>query len=44
MTQAQFILLYNDFLAHAKGKTLFAQVEPAAGGTAGYARLSAIDY
>src|SRR5207248_311002 len=25
MTQAQFILLYNDFLAHAKGKTLFAQ-------------------
>src|SRR5665213_664558 len=25
MTQAQFILLYNDFLAHAKGKALFAQ-------------------
>src|SRR3954452_15829530 len=25
MTQAQFILLYNDFLAHANGKTLFAQ-------------------
>ena len=25
MTQAQFVLLYNDFLAHAKGKTLFAQ-------------------
>jgi phosphoenolpyruvate carboxykinase (ATP) len=25
MTEAQFILLYNDFLAHAKGKTLFAQ-------------------
>ena len=27
MTQAQFILLYNDFLAHAKGKQLFAQVD-----------------
>src|SRR4051794_304988 len=25
MTQAQFVLLYNDLLAHAKGKTLFAQ-------------------
>ena len=25
ITQAQFVLLYNDFLAHAKGKTLFAQ-------------------
>src|SRR6476619_3900660 len=25
ITQAQFDLLYNDFLAHAKGKTLFAQ-------------------
>jgi phosphoenolpyruvate carboxykinase (ATP) len=25
MTPAQFVLLYNDFLAHAKGKTLFAQ-------------------
>src|SRR5665213_2823534 len=25
MTQSQFALLYNDFLTHAKGKTLFAQ-------------------
>jgi phosphoenolpyruvate carboxykinase (ATP) len=25
MTQAQFVLLYNDFLAHAKGKQLYAQ-------------------
>ena len=25
MTQAQFVLLYNDFLAHAKGQALFAQ-------------------
>ena len=25
MTQAQFVLLYNDFLAHAESKTLFAQ-------------------
>src|SRR5262245_9894569 len=25
MTQAQFVLLYNDFLAHAKGRELYAQ-------------------
>ena len=25
ITQAQFVLLYNDFLAHAKGKQLYAQ-------------------